>query len=226
VKVQTQWQKTKNKTTNWIHVQTPDAGKSGKVASNRGLVTIPEEGDTIMLGFEYGNPSRPYVAGSIFTEKTGTGGGAGNKSKSLTTRSGSTVILDDDENNGSITVKDPSGNTIKLDGNGNITVTSPKTMTFSATDINLNAGNSINLKAQPQKEGGGEGTFSLTAKKSITVASETETVDIASDKSLSLKSNSEDISIKASTDMSLNAEDITITGTGTLKASSSDTDIM
>ncbi|GHT59710.1 hypothetical protein AGMMS50239_06990 [Bacteroidia bacterium] len=226
VKVQTQWQKRANKTTNWIHVQTPDAGKSGKVASNRGLVTIPEEGDTVMLNFEYGNPSRPYVSGSIFTSRSGTGGGQGNKNKSLTTRSGSTVTLDDDENKGSITIKDPSGNTIKLDGNGNITITSPKTMTLSATDINLNAGNSINLKAQPQKEGSGEGTFSLTAKKSVSVTAETDTVNITSDKTLSLKSQSEDLTLRASTDMSLNAEDITITGTSTLKASSSDTDIM
>ena len=130
VKVQTQWQKTKNKTTNWIHVQTPDAGKSGKVASNRGMVTVPEEGDTIMLNFEYGNPSRPYVSGSIFTSKTGTGGGSGNKNKSLTTRSGSTVTLDDDT--GSVLIADQTGNDcIIIDGTNKLSIVTAKTIEMS-----------------------------------------------------------------------------------------------
>jgi uncharacterized protein (DUF2345 family) len=64
------------------------------------------------------------------------------------------------------------------------------------------------------------------AKKSISATSETDTINIVSDKTLSLQSSSEDLALRASTAMTLNAEDITITGTGTLKASSSDTDIM
>jgi hypothetical protein len=28
-----------------------------------------EEGEFVMLGFEYGDPNRPFVAGSIFSEK-------------------------------------------------------------------------------------------------------------------------------------------------------------
>jgi uncharacterized protein involved in type VI secretion and phage assembly len=234
VKVQTQWQKVKLKTTNWIHVQTPDAGKSGKVASNRGFVTIPEEGDTVMLGFEFGNPSRPYVAGSIFTEKTGTGGGAGNKSKSLTTRSGSTVTLDDDENKGSITIKDPSGNTIKLDGNGNITITSPNTFTVNAKDIKLNAGNSISVQSKPDKQGG-EGTIDVVAHKTMSLKTETD--------SFSVESQSKAVSLKAKTDFSASSEtaamklqaaketkiesaDVKIKGSATIRISSSDTDII
>jgi uncharacterized protein involved in type VI secretion and phage assembly len=149
VKVQTQWQKTKNKTTNWIHVQTPDAGKSGKVASNRGLVTIPEEGDTIMLGFEYGNPSRPYVAGSIFTEKTGTGGGAGNKSKSLTTRSGSTVTLDDET--GSVLIKDQIGSQMMFDGAKSISINCEKMIAIQCGPAYIildGEANSITLSAK------------------------------------------------------------------------------
>jgi uncharacterized protein involved in type VI secretion and phage assembly len=163
VKVQTQWQKSKNKTTNWIHVQTPDAGKSGKVASNRGLVTIPEEGDTIMLNFEYGNPSRPYVSGSIFTSKTGTGGGAGNKNKSLTTRSGSTVTLDDDT--GSVLIKDQIGSQMMFDGAKSISINCEKLITIqcgpasivldgennkitlSAQDISIEGGLTVNIQS-------------------------------------------------------------------------------
>jgi uncharacterized protein involved in type VI secretion and phage assembly len=86
------------------------------------MVTIPEDGDLVMLGFEYGDPSRPYVTGSLFSEKTGAGGGDGNKTKSITTRSGSTVTLDDDKGNVMIKDKHGADSTITLDGEKNIVV--------------------------------------------------------------------------------------------------------
>lgn len=127
VKVEFQWQKEKNKTTNWIRVQTPDAGQSDKVSQNRGFVFIPEDGDTVMVDFEYGDPNRPYVSGSIFSEKISIGGGGTNKSKSMTTRSGSTVTLDDET--GSILIADQTGNdSIVIDGTNKITVATTKTI--------------------------------------------------------------------------------------------------
>jgi uncharacterized protein involved in type VI secretion and phage assembly len=112
-------------------------------------VTIPEEGDTIMLGFEYGNPSRPYVAGSIFTEKTGAGGGAGNKSKSLTTRSGSTVTLDDDK--GNVLIADQTGDdNIFVDGAGNIEINSTETITLTCGEstVTLNKAGEISINGK------------------------------------------------------------------------------
>lgn len=142
IQVQFAWQKLIGKETNWIRVQTPDAGGSDKVASNRGLVTIPEEGDTVMINFEYGDPNRPYSSGSLFTSKNGGGGGQGNKNKSLTTRSGSTVTLNDDEGQGSITIKDPSGNEIVMDGSENIKITAPTSLKIDV------GGNTIEIKKE------------------------------------------------------------------------------
>lgn len=159
VQVQFQWQKTKNKSTNWIKVQTPDAGSSGKVSSNRGLVTIPEEGDTVMVGFEYGDPSRPFTMGSIFTSQTGGGGGQGNKSKSLTTRSGSTISLDDDNGQGSVTISDPSGNVVVLNGDNTISITAPDKITIesgSASIIIDGVANKISISAKDISIEGGE----------------------------------------------------------------------
>ncbi len=207
VKVEFQWQKKIGKTTNWIRVQTPDAGKSDKVASNRGFVFIPEEGDLVMVGFEYGDPNRPYVAGSIFSEKVSMGGSSGNKSKSLTTRSGSTVTLDDNEGQGSITIKDPSGNKIFLDGSGNITLTAPNTLTINATDIKLNAGNSIDLKAEPQQEGAGEGTVSVTAQKSIKATAQNDNITLtASEKEILLTAQT-NLSLEGKTSALLKKDD-------------------
>lgn len=136
VKVEFQWQKAKNKTTNWIRVQTPDAGKSDKVAQNRGFVFIPEDGDAVMIDFEYGDPSRPYVTGSIFSEKVSSGGGDTNKSKSLTTRSGSTVTLNDED--GSILISDQTGeDCIIVDGKDKISVITTKTIELNNSQSSI-----------------------------------------------------------------------------------------
>ncbi|MEN9918314.1 MAG: hypothetical protein RL662_750, partial [Bacteroidota bacterium] len=130
IRVQHQWQKEIGKNTNWIRVQTPDAGGSDKVKSNRGFVFIPEAGDDVMVTFEYGDPSRPFVQGSIFSSKSGGGGGQGNKTKSLTSRSGSTVTLDD--SNGSVRIADQTGNDhIVFDGVNKITVTADNQITLT-----------------------------------------------------------------------------------------------
>lgn len=138
VQVEFQWQKQTNKTTNWIRVQTPDGGSSEKVSKNRGFVFIPEEGDQVMVGFEHGDPNRPYITGSIYPENVSAGGDINNKIKSITTRSGSTIIFDDDDNDGSITISDPSGNVVVLDGNKNITITAPETITVNGKNMIVN----------------------------------------------------------------------------------------
>lgn len=128
IKVQFQWQKSIGKKTNWLRVQTPDAGNSKK--GPRGSVFIPEVDDEVMVGFTYGDPNRPYVMGSMFPENVGTGGGAGNKSKSMTTRSGNAVKLDDET--GEITIVDQTGNNlIHIDGKDTITVTATKAIVLT-----------------------------------------------------------------------------------------------
>lgn len=134
IKVQFQWQKLIGKNTNWLRVQTPDAGNSDK--GPRGSVFIPETGDEVMVGFTYGDPNRPYVMGSMFPENVGVGGGAGNKSKSLTTRSGNAVKLDDDT--GEITIVDQTGNNlIHIDGKDTITVTATKSIILTNTKSSI-----------------------------------------------------------------------------------------
>lgn len=170
VKVEFQWQKKMNKTTNWIRVQTPDAGSSDKVASNRGFVFIPEEGDLVMVAFENGDPNRPYVSGAIFSENASIGGGDTNKTKSLTTRCGSTVTLDDSK--GSLTIKDKHGSdsVMIMDGEQNIIIASDNTIMLSCgksnismdkdgnisitgTEIFIGGTKSVNLASGPLTEG-------------------------------------------------------------------------
>lgn len=92
MKVVFDWQK-KGKTTNWIRVQSPNAGTSDAVSKNRGWVFVPEVGDQVMVGYEHGNPDRPYVTGAMFHKDSGKGGDKDNKLKSIITRSGNTILL-------------------------------------------------------------------------------------------------------------------------------------
>ncbi|NDV65235.1 type VI secretion system Vgr family protein [Bacteroides sp. 224] len=160
----------------WLRVMSPDAGgivgygtkKVGVVEKNRGMVFIPEEGDQVMVGFEFGDPNRPYVMGSMFHGKNTEGGGDNNYRKSITTRSGSkleftdsedeekyTVILQhNDENTISISVEKEKG-TIKIASSQDIYLLAPeliqmetKQIVMKAETIQVEASDSINVVAQ------------------------------------------------------------------------------
>ena len=144
VQVQMNWQ-TGNMRTGWIRVMTPDGGGEN-VSTNRGLVFIPEVGDHVLVGFRHGDPNRPYVMGSLFNGTTGAGGLAENHLKSIRTRSGHALELDDSPSSLGITIKDNKGNYIYIDSNGdniilnaekNITISAGETMTLSCKNMRI-----------------------------------------------------------------------------------------
>ena len=142
VRVRMNWQ-TDGMQTGWVRVMTPDGGSSSDVKSNRGFVFIPEVGDQVLLGFRHGDPARPYVMGSLFNGTTGGGGGQGNKCKSLTTRSGSSLKLDDSK--GSVTLHDKGGVSMTFDGAGNATLNSNTSHTINAgSNVSINVGSTEN----------------------------------------------------------------------------------
>lgn len=126
VRVQMLWQQQSGEMTDWIRVMTPDAGGGKDGAKNRGLVVIPEVDDQVLVAFRYNDPDRPFVLGSLFHGKSGGGGGSGNKVKSLTALSGSTITLDGD----SISIIDAQSNSIVFNGSGKIDVTSSESITL------------------------------------------------------------------------------------------------
>ncbi|PWN66575.1 type VI secretion system Vgr family protein [Chryseobacterium oncorhynchi] len=129
-------------TTNFIRMMSPDAGGTDQITQNRGYVAIPEVGDQVMVGFVHNHPDRPFVMGGMFHGGTALGGGMDNHLKSIQTRSGIRVLMNDAE--GSVTIIDPSGNNYFMDGKGNITVTAPKNMTFNVGEnLAINVGNDM-----------------------------------------------------------------------------------
>lgn len=168
IRVQLLWQKKQQARTPWLYALTPNAGTSDVVNKNRGWVTIPEVGDHVMVSFRYNDPNRPYVLGSIFNAKTGEGGKQDNHIKSFFTRCGCTITFDDKQK--SILIKDPSGNSIYMDGEGNITVDAPKNMTINVGDnLDITVGKNMNVIVNGNKKTKIEGNNNLTVGKNNTV---------------------------------------------------------
>lgn len=202
VKVAFDWQKN-GKTTNWIRVQTPNAGVSGAVPKNRGWVFVPEVGDQVMVSYEHGNPDRPYVTGSVFHSGSGKGGDKDNKVKSIITRSGNAIVFDDET--GSIVITDQTGKQlIMLDGTDAITVMAKKsiTLTNEAESVIVMDDKSIGLQAD---------TIALEGKKSVTLLSGNECMVLSSEKSI-ISSSGTNIKQEAAKDYDVAAKNGTVNG--------------
>ncbi|SDC30302.1 type VI secretion system Vgr family protein [Pedobacter soli] len=210
IKVKFKWECQTNDVTEWLRVITPDAGSSDKVSKNRGFVFIPEIGDQVAVTFEEGNIARPIVLGSVFHGKSGSGGSASNNSKSLTSKSGHTVQLDD---GGGMLFKDKTGlNHISIDGKNAITVTTDN-------NIKLQTGNVMIIMDK-------ETDKIIIQAKNIEVRAADDfklTGDGAPSKNGSMEFNTKlsivsknELSLNGETLASLNGKDVNIVGSKTI----------
>ena len=141
VRVQMMWQESGSEKTPWIRLLQPHSG------SGKGFYFVPEIGEEVLVGFQGGNAEKPYVIGAQYNGKEKSGyADKENNIKAVHTRSGTKIILNDSE--GSILIEDPSGNTYHMDGQGNIKVSAPKNISFTAgQNINISAGQNITTTA-------------------------------------------------------------------------------
>jgi uncharacterized protein involved in type VI secretion and phage assembly len=130
--------------------------------NNRGTWFIPDPNDEVLVMFEGGDPRRPYVIGMLWNGRDTppeTMDGAGNNfKKTIRSRNGVRVSLDDTDGQealtletpggqkvilkdgpGSIEIKDSNGNSVKLESAG-VTVTAAGKLTVRASTIEVNAG--------------------------------------------------------------------------------------
>ena len=206
VQVQFAWQKSRNKTTNWIRVRSLDAGSSETVSKNRGFVFVPEIGDQVMVDFELGDPCRPYVSGSMFHKNNGEGGNTDNHIKTIVTRSGHTLEFNDDKNGDwGITLKDANKNIIHINSKEQtIEITSPKTISLNAENIRLNAKEDINIVADGKLDMsiGKEGDLKFDKLK----VDANNSLDVLSKK---YQNESDEISVVSNGKMTLNGKNTT-----------------
>lgn len=140
----------------WARLATMMAG------SNRGSWFIPDVDDEVLVAFEAGDPRRPYVVGALWngrdTPPERMDGAGRNNVKTLRSRNGVKITLDDQDGQESLTLETPGGQTVILqdgpgsveirDSNGNsvklepagITVTASAKVTINASTVEVSAG--------------------------------------------------------------------------------------
>lgn len=187
VQVQFDWQNGST-TTEFIRVMTPDAGSSDKVSKNRGFMAIPEVGDQVIVNFVHQHPDRPFVMGGMFHGGVGGGGGQNNNIKSLSSRSGNKLELDDGA--GSVFLTDQGGANMKFDGAGNATTNANNDKTVSVGNNNTVNTGSKNMINVGSKDGGGAnsmfsmdnaGNISLECDTNITIKTGSSSITLNTD---------------------------------------------
>ncbi|WP_316633152.1 phage baseplate assembly protein V [uncultured Flavobacterium sp.] len=181
IRVQMLWQQGTAMKTAWLRVMTPDAGSSGKVGTNRGMVFIPDVGDHVMVHFRYGDPNRPFILGSVFHGKSGGGGGKDNNKRSFATRGGTSLVLDEEKN--TFTATDPSGNMVKLNGDGTMTLYAPNKIDLQSKEINLIADEKVNISGINEVNVDSKkvlvvGTDEITQKSDTQITDEAPSINI------------------------------------------------
>jgi uncharacterized protein involved in type VI secretion and phage assembly len=112
VKVKFPWMADDEKSP-WISVLVPHAGK------DKGFRFIPEKDDEVMVDFWDGNVETPFVNGSVYTDKNKPGiSEGGNHIKMIGSRTGRSLLIDDEEGTLSISdggnSKDKGKNLVRL----------------------------------------------------------------------------------------------------------------
>lgn len=216
VQVQLSWQGPLWKNTNWIRVQSPDAGGSGM--KNRGMVSIPEVGDMVMVGYVNGDPNRPYVAGSMFTGKNGQGGGTDNNIHSIVTKSGHKLVFNDEKGDKwGLSITDGNGNSISFDANaGKISVVasdeimlSAKSIQLLADVINTNASESISVYSGGEVNVNADENMKILTGEDISMTGKNVSVDASE----SGQCHSDKMKLLADSEMEINSEKIGVDST-------------
>lgn len=140
----------------WARLATMMAG------NNRGSWFIPDVNDEVLVAFESGDPRRPYVIGALWNGQDAPpesmDGSGNNYKKTLRSRNGVRITLDDTDGQETLTLETPGGQTVILqdgpgsievrDSNGNqvrmessgITVNAAAKVTVSASTMEVSAG--------------------------------------------------------------------------------------
>ena len=165
----------------WCRIASPMAG------AQRGMYFLPEINDEVLVSFEHGDMSYPYIIGGLWnkTDKPplaiGDAVASGKvKQRIIKSTSGHVIILDDTQGAEKITIRDKTAkNEIVIDSASNtMTVTVEKDLSITAKgavtikstqgDMSLEA-NNVNVKAKQNVKVEATAALNLKATSSCTV---------------------------------------------------------
>ncbi len=204
VKVKFPWMAEDEKSP-WISVLAPHAG------NGKGFRFIPEKDDEVMVDFWDGNVETPFVNGSVYTDKNQSGiAESGNHIKMIGSRTGRSILIDDEE--GTLSVSD--GGNSKSKGKNLIRLTESKdgrsVKIVSGEDGENHYAMILDYKEKNASfycQEGGKAILNITfdaAKKQMYIYSEDD-MTIQSSGSISIEAK-KDINLKANGDINCKAD--------------------
>lgn len=188
---------------NWARLASPMAGLE------RGMFYLPEIDDEVLVAFEHGDTSFPYIVGALWnnTDKPPKGTAdsvlASDKKKVdqrvIRSRSGHLIVLDDKEGEEQIIIQD------KTTENSIIFNAKENTITIQAKgDLTISAGGALTIEAAE--------VLTIEATKALTVSSKQDAASFKAAKDVTLESSGGKGTIKGSSGLALES-----TGTTELK---------
>ncbi len=201
----------------WARIAAPMAG------NNRGFLFIPEIDDEVLVSFEHGDMTRPFILGALWNGKDAppkknsevVGGDNKVNQRLIKTRAGHTIDLDDTDSAEKITITTKSGHVLTMDD---------KSGSESVSIVDKTGNNLIKIESSSNKITiQANGDISVTAKQNATIEA-TQNVTVKSDSgnitvqaptgNISVESQSGNVSVKTEAG---NAEVSTQAGTLSLK---------
>lgn len=169
VKVRFPWLSEADEST-WARIASPMAG------SERGMYFLPEVDDEVLVAFQHGDIRFPYILGALWNGKDAppaTNEDGANNIRTIKSRSGHEIRLDDTEGEEKIEIVDGTGkNRIAIDtANNTITIATDQDITLSAPQ------GTLTLEAQTL-------AFSASAETTLEAGS---TVEISASGNMTLK---------------------------------------
>jgi uncharacterized protein involved in type VI secretion and phage assembly len=160
VRVRLSWQP-EGEESYWARLAMPMAG------GERGTYFVPEVGDEVLVGFERGDMSHPYVIGALWNGQLlppETNSDGNNDRRLIRSRSGHQLLFDDGDppkvelkledgkhlliDDKGVKLEDTQGNTITIaTGSGDITIESKGQLKLKSQRISIEAGASMEIKA-------------------------------------------------------------------------------
>ena len=143
VRVNFGWQEP-NDLSPWLRIVTPHAG------DNKGMYFIPELEEEVLIGFENGDPDRPFVMGSLYHGKNMPEDFKESKNliKAIRTQSNNEIQLYDEQGKESILIfnRDNQNEIIlTLDEGGKIRIKTDNLLEMVAKDITMSASNDFDI---------------------------------------------------------------------------------
>jgi uncharacterized protein involved in type VI secretion and phage assembly len=137
----------------WARLATMMAG------NNRGTWFVPDVGDEVLVSFQGGDPRWPFVVGALWNGKDSPPErmDSANNVKSIVSRTGIRITLDDTSGGVTLTLETPGGQSVELTDAGN---------TITVADAN---GNSLELAPDG---------VSITSASKLSISAATAQIDI------------------------------------------------